>query len=143
MARALVVEREAGAVVADLDDAAAIDVDPAAAARGRARAADAGCVDGVERVAEKHVLDVHEQQLLVLLLVVQAELDERATAVQVGRRPSIRQSCIASSTCARYSADLGDRGPGQQAALRAGMPRADLLVVRVEQVVVRRVERGS
>ncbi len=36
-----------------------------------------GPVRGFERVAREHVLDVHQEQLLVLLLVVEPELDER------------------------------------------------------------------
>ena len=78
VARALVVEREAAAVVADRDDAAVV-VDPAADRR-RARTASHGSAPyaGCSGLHDEHVLDVHHEQLLVLLLVVQAELEQLA-----------------------------------------------------------------
>ena len=82
MAGALVVEAEAPAVVADLDDPAGV-VDPPERA-GRSRRGGGRSVVGVgraQRVLGQQVLGVHQQQLLVLLLVVAAELDEGPAGV--------------------------------------------------------------
>ena len=107
--------------------------------RGRRGAARRRPVGRVQRVDGEHVLDVHEQQLLVLLLVVQAELDEARWARVERRR---RRACGHGGVdVPAVVADLLDgAGPAQQAALGAGVPGARLLVVRVEQVVVARVE---
>ena len=59
----------------DLDQAAGV-LDP----RGRVGLTGFGDLDrrvgGLERIARQNVLDVHEQELLVLLLMVQPEIDE-------------------------------------------------------------------
>ena len=47
------------------------------------------------------MLDVHQQQLLMLLLVVQAELDERGSSGHASASQRSINSSIAASTCAR------------------------------------------
>jgi hypothetical protein len=88
------------------------------------------------------MLDVHQHQLLVLLLVMDAELDQRRD-----RRPRVavgagdeRKHRVGHSGA--VSSDLADPRPRQQPALRPRMARADLLVVGVEQVAERGVERA-
>ena len=72
------------------------------------------------------MLDVHEQQLLVLLLVVQAELDERQDRggpVGRGRLDQPRHGRVDMRAVARHRV----RGrPRQQAAPRPRMAVADL-----------------
>ena len=81
-----VVEGEAVAGVADLADALgeAQPLERRRVRRRRGRGA-VGAIDRVERVEPEQVLQVGEHQLLVLLLVVQAELDDRPRgAVDLG-----------------------------------------------------------
>ena len=76
VARRLVVPGEALAVVADLANAAGI-VDPAWLGRlGRSRARPAGAIGRPQRIGREQRQDVGQQQLLVLLLVVDADLDQ-------------------------------------------------------------------
>ena len=90
VARRLVVEGECSrvSVVPDLDEPAR-ELEhlhrSGLGKRGRRRVD----VERVDRVVEEHVLDVHEQELLVLLLVVQTEPDERRQ-----RRPRVGVAMI-------------------------------------------------
>ena len=91
-------------------------------------------VDRVDRVVEEHVLDVHEQQLLVLLLVVQAEHGQRG---EVGPRvgvAAIDQLLHRGIDVGAVARDLLDGRAREQAPLRSRMTRTDGLVVRVEEV---------
>ena len=121
--RRLVVEREA-------PDRSAVVTRPRRARRRASsiRIGRAGGIDGerrldvdrVERVAEEHVLDVHQQQLLVLLLVVQAELDERG---EVGPRvgvAAVDQLVHRGVDVGAVARDLVDGRAREQAALRCG-----------------------
>ena len=101
VARAFVVEGEAVAVVADRRCRPAGEGEPAqrrAAGDRRQRPAvgDRPARSGLQR---QHVLDVGEDQFLVLLLVVQAELDQRGAVVAAGAAPAGR--AIAASTWRR------------------------------------------
>jgi hypothetical protein len=76
MARRLVVVTEAVADVADLGDPAR-EALPALGRRRCVGGARGGLVvAGLQRILRQHVLDVGEHQLLVLLLVVQAQRDQ-------------------------------------------------------------------
>ncbi len=84
VAGTLVVVREAVTGVADLDEAAVV-VPPAGIAGGGGRPGQ-GAVRRLQRVAGQHVLGVHHEQLLVLLLVVLAEHDQRG---DIGRHAPV------------------------------------------------------
>jgi len=82
------------------------------------------------------VLGIHQDQLLMLLLVIESELEQRlpvaAAALDqvghgLGHMPAIGQ-------------DLFDSRPGDHAALRPRMPRAHGLVVGIEEIFVGRIE---
>jgi hypothetical protein len=77
MAGQLVVEGECPSAVADLDLTAHVrdppDLGDRAAIVWRRQSR---CVRREGGIAPQHVLDVHDEQLLVLLLVVQPELDQ-------------------------------------------------------------------
>ena len=95
----------------------------------------------MERVRGQHVLEVGHQQLLVLLLVVQAEHDQRRDALEqlvVGGLEQVEHVLV---DVGAVAVDVGDRRARDQAALGAAVPFADGVVVRVEQVRVLRVER--
>ena len=137
MARPFVVEGEVRPRVTDLGVAAVHrrELQRRDRAHGGVRLA---CVDGIGGVARQHVLDVHEQQLLVLLLMVQAQDDER------GRRrvALVDQRVHRAVDVGAVPGDLVDGGTRQQAPMRARMTRPDRLVVRVEEIRVRGVERA-
>src|SRR6266436_3780051 len=76
VARGLVVERKGRAVVSDLDEPAR-ELDPG---RRRGRSPELGprrLVGREQGIDRKHVLDVHQDQFLMLLLVMKPELDKR------------------------------------------------------------------
>ena len=102
MARRLVVEREARAVVADLDQPPPATRSSRAPARrafaARVRRAQYAGFSGLQR---EQVLDVGEDQLLVLLLVLQPELDQRVVRASTAPVRDEQGGCIAASTCAR------------------------------------------
>ena len=81
MARRLIVERETSAVVADLGDSFG-ELDPCQGLRvGRdIRSLCEGAYAGFKRIARKHVQDIGEDQFLMLLLVIQAQLDQPVDA---------------------------------------------------------------
>jgi hypothetical protein len=85
------------------------------------------------------MLDVGEDEFLVLLLVLQAQLDQ---AQGFGREFFACDRVVeALVDLGAIVEDLGERGPRQQAALRPWMHRAHALVVAVEQRVPFRARR--
>ena len=129
MSGRLVVEREAVAGVADVDEAAVV-VQPTAGMRG-------GGDDGRVRVGRREGMTrqqmegVHQDQLLVLLLVVDAELDQ---VELLGGRVGIEQSVHRLVDVVAVVDDPLVGWPGQQAALGPRLTASDRLVVAVEQV---------
>ena len=133
--RALVVEGEAGSVVTDLRVGA---VHRREVQLGPLRRLVLGLeVRRVGRVAVENVLDVHQQQLLVLLLVVEAERDQPGFFGVTG----VDQCVHRVVDMGAVPRDVGDGRSRQQSALRTRMPGPDGFVVRVEEVRVRGVER--
>ena len=96
-------------------------------------------VGGLQRVAREDVLDVHQQQLLVLLLMVQAQGDQLREAGLVGLAEQALHGAVDGTAVA---SDLLDAGTRQEAALGPGMAGTHRLVVPVEDVGVRVVERS-
>jgi hypothetical protein len=85
------------------------------------------------------VLDVHEQELWVLLLMVEAEVDH---VEQRRSERSIKQLVHRSIDVAAVPGDLVHRRTGQKPADRATVPVAALFVVGVEEVAKHRVEHS-
>ena len=140
MARPLAVEREAVAGCADLDDALAATSMPAIERLDRdgmaARAAKLA-IGRLERVLGEGREDVGQQQLLVLLLVIDAELDQFER-----RRRQLGQSALERLVDVRaLVADLVQRRAAEHSALGPRMPLALALVIAVEQVGEALVER--
>ena len=89
-------------------------------------------------IEAQRVLGVGEQQLLVLLLVVQPERDERLQARVVGTgRDDGLHALVDLRAVGQHT---GERGPVDQAALQARVLLAHALVVAVEQHPKSRVE---
>ena len=139
MHRELVVEAEAHAAMAHLDGTAVV-LDPAGLRRCHAgRGAPACDVHRMQGVSRQDVLDVHQQELLMLLLVMQAERDELDEPRLCGIPEHRLHRGVHRGAVAR---DVVDARSGEEPAFGAWMPGADRLVVRVEDVLVRIVECG-
>ena len=139
VARQLVVEAEAVAVVADVDQAAG-KTDPRRRhnALGRSRRRwRVGAVGRVQRALRQQMQDVGEDQFLVLLLVLHTEFDQRRQCFNVGivgvAIPVGQQTRDAGVDIGAPGAHLVHRRARQQAAPGARIALADAVVVRVEQ----------
>jgi hypothetical protein len=138
---ALVVEREARPVVADPVHALVYGM-PRERRDGRRPVRRAPrAVRRSQRVGPEHVLDVHQQQLLVLLLVVQPQLDERGRRVRRVAAHAVEQPRHRVVHVRPVGEHLADRRARGEPALRPAVALAGLHVVRVEQVGVARVGR--
>jgi hypothetical protein len=89
-------------------------------------------------MAAEQVLDVGEDQLLMLLLVLEAQHHPGANLVAQAALQRLEHLGVDPPPIA---ADLVQRRTRQQAARGARMARADGLVIGVEEVVERRFER--
>ena len=139
MARTLAVEGEVLAALADFDETAGLfDPVPCACPAGVPRAR--RLIGGFQGVAGQDVLDVGQQQLLVLLFVMAAEFhqvrEQGGGIVLLCHKPTHR--CLDMSPIGEH---VRQRRPGEQTSLRTFVPRADLLVVGVEQESVVGIER--
>ena len=99
----------------------------------RARRLPGGVVDRIGRVLREGVQDIGEQQFLVLLLVMQADLQNREDARRVRRRHLLDQPLDRRIDMGAIAGDVRAVRPGDQAALRAGVARPGGDVIGVEQ----------
>src|SRR5262249_22454336 len=98
-------------------------------------------VRGAERVLRERVLDVREDQLLVLLLMVEADLDDLRD-LGVPALPELTERARELRVDVRAIAiDLLDRGPGEEPSPGTAVAVAHGVVIRVEQVAIPRVIR--
>ena len=104
---------------------------------GCGRGGGGGGVGGLQGIAGQHVLDVHQQELLVLLLVLDAQLHQGQDG-----RPGVpvQQLGHRRVDVAPVVGDLHDAGTGDQAPVGPGVPGTDGLVVGVEEEPEVRVE---
>ena len=116
MARPLIVEGEAVARMADLVQSAGKGT-PCERRRQPALGRPWRGIGGVLRVRREDVLDIHQDQFLMLLLVIEAELEQRQRLCRrvASSRPSHRHG--------RGTRDLGNAGTGQEASLGPRMSR--------------------
>jgi hypothetical protein len=139
--RRLVVEAEVAVelrVVAELDEAALV-IEPGERLRPHRRHRPAPRVRRREQVARQRVLDVGEDQLLVLLLVVQAERGERGDLAVVAARGEERVHPLVD--IGAVAPHLRQVGPRHEAALGPRVALADAVVIAVEEDAKRRIER--
>ena len=113
-----------------------------AALEGRLRPVGGGAVGRLERVAGEAVEQIHQQQLLVLLLVLQPQLQQRQRRGGLAGR-SVRQNIEQLLQSRIDPCPPGqhrrDRRPAEQPPLRPGMAGADGVVVAVEQKAPQRI----
>jgi hypothetical protein len=137
VARSLVVVREAGAVVTDAADAPVETYELRLARTGdRLRLRQWIAIGGAQRIGGEEAEDVGEQQLLVLLLVIDAELDQHGEGigpfVDEALREETRQRLV---DVGAIGAHLRRRRPRQEPTQAARLPFAFALVVRIEAVL--------
>jgi hypothetical protein len=133
VARQLVVEREATGR-SDLRDAAVVAA-PAERRRATRRAAVRRAICGPQRLRPEHVLRVGQDQLLVLLLVMQAELDSRGIEHALGE--ATRDALVDLRAIRVHALEARPREHPTPWPIDA---RPDGLVVAVEQLRERRIE---
>ncbi|MCY1362233.1 hypothetical protein D9M69_489380 [compost metagenome] len=139
VARPLAVKGKALAAMADLDHAA-VEADPVGrrARVGDHRLGQLRRKGRPQRILREQVQDVGQQQFLVLLLMLQAERDQRSLRVGLGAAKQRHHRLVHGLAVGQH---LVQRRARQQSALRARMARADCFVIGVEQVAVVRVHR--
>ena len=139
MPRRLIVESERAARVADLAGPFR-ERSPGERRRGVSFRAARRPVRRMERIAREDVLDVGEDQLLVLLLVVEAELDD-GEQLRIGAGG--QQSFHAEVDVAAITEHLLKPGPGQHAAALARELLADGVVVGIEEKRENRIKAAK
>ena len=132
VARGFVVEAEALAFMTDRMNARG-NINETARALRRARRLPFGVIDRVGRVLREGMQDVGEQQFLVLLLVMQADLQNREYALRVRRRHLLDQPLDRRIDMGAIAGDVLAVRPGDQAALGAGVARPSGDIIGVEQ----------
>ncbi len=134
MERQLIVPGEALCGVADAIDAAG-KADPAERVwLGQIKTRRRRLVGRPQRICRKQRQNIGQQQLLMLLLVVDADLDQAGDVVGPALVPR-QQSLQAVVDVGAVGEHAFGRWSRQQPALRARMPRAQALVVGVEAIV--------
>jgi hypothetical protein len=101
--------------------------------RRRRRRRQLGIDSRLERIAGKHVLDIGQHELLVLLLVIQPERHQLADLFTV---VLVQQLVYRFVHVRPVNEHLADGWPRQQAALRARVHLACCVVIGIEQVVI-------
>ena len=142
MARTLVVETEAAPTgprfEADLGDPA-VETNPLGRTWIRSRCVVALVIGRREPVVGQEVLAVHQDQFLMLLLMVDAELDECCDLLGGQSARRLNQLGRGLVDVLAVTADFGRPGAGHHPPPGPGVTIADSLVVAVEQVVEVRV----
>jgi hypothetical protein len=139
MARCFVVEGEALAFKADVIQPFG-KFQPGRRRRSCSPGDGRSTVDRMQRIQREQILEIGQEQLLMLLLVVQAEHDA-LDRIRVARWIDARDQCghvvIDVRTVRR---DVFYCRARQKTTQRAREKRADRLIVRVEQIAVLRME---
>ncbi len=130
--RRFVVEAEPLPFVADRVNAGR-HIDKTARALRCARRLPMRVIDRIGRILREGVQDVGEQQFLVLLLVMQADLQDREHAHGIGHRHLGDQPFDRGIDVSAIAGDVGGIRPRDQPALRAGVARTGGNVIGVEQ----------
>jgi hypothetical protein len=134
MPRALVVERESRRARTELGKPRRLELELELHGAAAARRNGGGAVSNLEPVREQDLLGVRQQQLLMLLLVVQAELDEARELGVVGLGLEEAEHGVVDT--GTIIMNLGNGRAAKHAAVGPGMHRADRLVVGVEEPLV-------
>ena len=137
--RAFVVECEIRPVVTDGDQTAVEGHDAAARRLKRLRARFDLIASRIQRRARQQVQNIHQEQLLMLLVVMQAQFQQ--IAMLTARRRLGQPVDHATVDFAAIGQHLVDGRPGHQATLMTRHPLAQRLVVGIEQLLEPRIDR--
>ena len=140
MPRTLIVEGETLTVVAQLAQTG-VESGPTRWCRARGRGVPL-LVCRRDAVLKQDVLDVHEQQFLVLLLMLHAELEKKRDLRPARLRRAIdqgRQGCV---NLRAIGQNLAHGRSSDQPPLRSRVPLADRLVIGVEEKLVIGMDRS-
>ena len=138
--RLFVVEMKAVVGMADGVDAL-VEADPFVAAAGRSREFPGRIVSRRNRVLRKRVQDVGQHQFLMLLLVIEADFDQRHQLCERVLAGLVKEFHHRGVDMPAVGGDLVGAGTGQVAALVAGVPRAGADIIGIEQKRVIGVKR--
>ncbi len=140
MPRPLAIEGEARAIVSHLNDAA-VELPI-----GRRRAVGLADRDGAwifigrtQRVLREQMQNVGQQQFLMLLFMIAAELDQRCDC---GRKIVLQKRRHRAVDMVAICDDRLERRTGDHAASGTGLTRADALVIGIEQETEVAIERA-
>ena len=140
MPRALAIEGEALAIVSHLNAAAVEFV------IGRRRVVGLADRDGawilvsrMQRVLREQMQDVGQQQFLMLLFMIAAELDQRCDC---GRKIVLHKRRHRTVDMVAIRGDRLERRAGDHAASRTRLTRANALVIGIEQEIELAIERA-
>ena len=120
---------------------ALVEGDPFVSAALRCREAPRRIVGRRDRVLRKGVQDVGQHQFLMLLLVIEADLDQRDQFCQRGLIGGLEEFHHGGIDMPAIGGDFVGARAGQVAALVAGMPGAGADVIGIEQEGVVGVKR--
>jgi hypothetical protein len=137
---ALVVE--AVALAAEADRVQAFGHLDEAARRLRRRRAPVGVISGRDRILCKGVEDVGENELLMLLLVMQADLQDAGHLGELGVLTACQQLLHRGIDVSPEFGDARKLGPREETTARARVARAGGDVIRVEQERERVIEHA-
>ncbi len=141
MHRQFVVEGETAVAMTDFVDAAG-NVEPSQRRRGGRGGSRLGPIARADRIAPEGVLDVGHEQLLMLLLMLQAELDQRQDRGPRGAGGGFDQRRHRAIDMLAVASDLVDARTRQQTARRAGVARPDGFIIGIEQIAEARIEHA-
>jgi hypothetical protein len=140
VARPLIIERETGTGMADLVEPAG-ELDPSGRRRARRHRIWARRLIGrQQRVDREDVLDVHQDQFLMLLFVLQAQFDEGRGLMPHRRAGLINQPQHRRADMVAIGADRIDRRARQKPAFRPWVAWPGRLVIGIEQISEGRIE---
>src|SRR5579883_2370165 len=140
VARRLIVKGETGAAMPDLIQPAG-KFDPGERRGGLLHLQLRRLIARQQRVDPKDVLDIHQDQFLMLLLVVKAELDERRGGLPLRRVGALDEPRHRGADMVAIGGNRIEGRPRQQPALRPRVAGSDRLVIGVEQIRKGRVKR--
>ena len=134
-----VVEMEALVGVPDAVDAL-VQGSPSLVASDRRRQAPSLIIGWTNRILRERVQDVGEHQFLMLLLVIEADLDQGRDGFEGVLARCAEEGHHGGVDMAAIGGDLLGAGPGHQAALGTRVPRTGADIIGIEQEGVVRVE---
>src|SRR5262249_53923594 len=137
MPRRLVVEAETGPCVAD-DGRGGVALEPLERSDRFGEVDRSRLIHRAQRIRAERMLDVGQDELLMLLLVLQAELDRRLE-IWLERR-ALEQLAHVLVDVGAIGVYFGETGARQQAARVTRVLRADRVVIRIEETPEVRLE---